>query len=457
MLVWNDIAKYTNDYKNGIKKLDSIVNDADKAQNNKLNYKKNKFKLHSSTDDYGLDDKITIRSMKFKTSNDLKDMFKNKSTPSHLLKGKVELSSGTQNVINMQNKMIPKVDHSYIDPGYYEHKLEGKTNNDLILKEMSSGKDFAKQYVAGLPKRTNLLNDINKGIELTTPSTPPTHQKPEYKYNELSDGEDEIFIIPNSKKKELEIKSALLNNNGNKDYSTFKRSQINKMKFEHIEPEIEDELEYSKPLKKINQNKNKNINEIIKIQKHQKMIKPNELYQQIKNDKKLNLNTINDLNDKMNNLKQNKSATTIQKNIRTKLAQNKYENLKNENKIIGSYDKKESNIRILKPPTDTSFKPILNENQKESPKLNDERTNRTKNKLMEIQSNQQINQQQLIINNTIKSLKELLGNMPVKDQRKVEITQQHKQSIIDTLQKQGIKNTLPPKSLRVTEIISKLV
>ena len=47
--------------------------------------------------------------------------------------------------------------------------------------------------------------------------------------------------------------------------------------------------------------------------------------------------------------------------------------------------------------------------------------------------------------------------MPVKDQRKVEITQQHKQSIIDTLQKQGIKNKLPPKSLRVTEIISKLV
>ena len=162
MLVWNDIAKYTNDYKNGIKKLDGIVNDADKAQNNKLNYKKNKFKLHSSTDDYGLDDKITIRSMKFKTSNDLKDMFKNKSTPSNLLKGKVELSSGTQNVINMQNKMIPKIDHSYIDPGYYEHKLEGKTNKDLILKEMSHSRDFANNYVAGLPKRVALLASISK-------------------------------------------------------------------------------------------------------------------------------------------------------------------------------------------------------------------------------------------------------------------------------------------------------
>ena len=171
MLVWNDIAKYTNDYKNGIKKLDDIVNDADKAQNNKLNYKKNKFKLHSSTDDYGLDDKITIRSMKFKTSNDLKDMFKNKSTPSNLLKGKVELSSGTKNVINMQNKMIPKIDHSYIDPGYYEHKLEGKTNKDLMLKELSSGKDFAKQYVAGLPKRTELLESISKSSPTSTSST----------------------------------------------------------------------------------------------------------------------------------------------------------------------------------------------------------------------------------------------------------------------------------------------
>ena len=45
MLVWNDIAKYTNDYKNGIKKLDDMVNDSDKTLNNKLNYKKNKFKV----------------------------------------------------------------------------------------------------------------------------------------------------------------------------------------------------------------------------------------------------------------------------------------------------------------------------------------------------------------------------------------------------------------------------
>ena len=40
MLVWNDIAKYTNDYKNGIKKLDDMVNDSDKTLNNKLNHKK---------------------------------------------------------------------------------------------------------------------------------------------------------------------------------------------------------------------------------------------------------------------------------------------------------------------------------------------------------------------------------------------------------------------------------
>ena len=72
--------------------------------------------------------------MKFKTNNDLKNMFKNKSTPSNELKGKVELSSGTQNAIKTFNKSIPKIDHSYIDPQYYEHKIEGKTTKCKTTK-----------------------------------------------------------------------------------------------------------------------------------------------------------------------------------------------------------------------------------------------------------------------------------------------------------------------------------
>jgi hypothetical protein len=127
MLVWNDIAKYTKDYNNGIKKLDDAVSDANNLQKEKLNHKTNQFKLHSLTDDYGLNDKVTIRTMKFKYDNGLKNMFHNKSTPGNSLKGNVELSSGTKEVIRMTNKWIPKIDHSYIDPQYYEHKLEGKT------------------------------------------------------------------------------------------------------------------------------------------------------------------------------------------------------------------------------------------------------------------------------------------------------------------------------------------
>ena len=159
MLVWNDIAKYTKDYNNGIKKLDDVLIDAKKLQNEKLNHKTNKYKLHSLSDDYGLDDKITIRTMKFKYNNDLKNIFDSKSIPGNSLKGKTELSSGTKEVINMTNKMIPKIDHSYIDPGYYEHKLEGKTNNDFMLKEMSNGKEFAKKYIEDMKNKSELILD----------------------------------------------------------------------------------------------------------------------------------------------------------------------------------------------------------------------------------------------------------------------------------------------------------
>ena len=183
MLVWNDIAKYTKDYNNGIKKLDDVLIDAKKLQNEKLNHKTNKFKLHSLTDDYGLDDKITIRTMKFKYDNGLKNIFDGKSIPGNSLKGKTELSSGTKEVINMTNKMIPKIDHSYIDPGYYEHKLEGITNNDLILKEMSNGKKFAKKYVEDMKDKTrSILDDII--LEADSRIKPPVKR------------EDELFTSP---------------------------------------------------------------------------------------------------------------------------------------------------------------------------------------------------------------------------------------------------------------------
>ena len=44
-----------------------------------------------------------------------------------------------------------------------------------MLKELSSGKDFAKQYVAGLPKRTELLESISKSspTSLTLATSPP--------------------------------------------------------------------------------------------------------------------------------------------------------------------------------------------------------------------------------------------------------------------------------------------
>ena len=314
MLVWNDIAKYTNDYKNGIKKLDDIVNDADKAQNNKLNYKKNKFKLHSSTDDYGLDDKITIRSMKFKTSNDLKDMFKNKSTPSNLLKGKVELSSGIQNVINMQNKMIPKIDHSYIDPGYYEHKLEGKTNKDLMLKELSSGKDFAKQYVAGLPKRTELLESISKSSPTSTSSTTlPSSPSP----------------TPST--------STRLNNVINTDIGELDDETTTKMKKRGFGNKNNQTLTIGSALPNDEFEQNKLLNKRSAFNAL-KNLQTKNIINDIENRNDENHKTANDLKDKMKNIKENKSATTIQKNIRTKLAQQKYEHLNNENKTMGNED-----------------------------------------------------------------------------------------------------------------------
>ena len=90
-----------------------------------------------------------------------------KSTPSKTL-GKHSLSTGTIEAIKLTKKLIPEIDYSYTDPQYYQHNLKNKSNIDFILNEMTTkapGKDFAKNYVAGLPKRTDLLTSILTVVE----------------------------------------------------------------------------------------------------------------------------------------------------------------------------------------------------------------------------------------------------------------------------------------------------
>ena len=145
MIVWNDIEKYKKGINNG-KKEDGL-NENDKLSKSKTSYNKNAFHFNHHPNDYGLNDKVTIKPFHVTYDPSFKNMFNNKSTPSNLLKGKVELSSGTRRVIEMTDKMIPRIDHSYIDPQYYEHKLEGKSNKVLMLNEMSGGKDFAKRFI----------------------------------------------------------------------------------------------------------------------------------------------------------------------------------------------------------------------------------------------------------------------------------------------------------------------
>ena len=48
----------------------------------------------------------------------------------------------------MTNKLIPKIDHSGVDPGYYEYNLnEIKSNKDLMKREYSKATEFAKEFV----------------------------------------------------------------------------------------------------------------------------------------------------------------------------------------------------------------------------------------------------------------------------------------------------------------------
>ena len=111
-MIWSDIGFYTRDYNNGIKKIEDL-NDATKNQNDKLKHNQHSFNTTPQIDEYGLDDKYTIRPFKLHYDQSFKDLFKNRTTPSSLLKGKtVNLSNETKEIIKMTNKMIPKIDYS---------------------------------------------------------------------------------------------------------------------------------------------------------------------------------------------------------------------------------------------------------------------------------------------------------------------------------------------------------
>ncbi len=82
MIVWDDIEKLTKNYHSGIKKLDRL-NENTKYNNNKTNHKNN-FKFKQSNDDYGLDDKVTIRPFHIKYDSNIQKLMVGKSTPSKI-------------------------------------------------------------------------------------------------------------------------------------------------------------------------------------------------------------------------------------------------------------------------------------------------------------------------------------------------------------------------------------
>ena len=170
MIVWDDIDKLTSSYTNGLKKVDGISAN-DKMNKSKNNYNSNAFHHTYHTDDHGLDDRITIKPIHVKYDPGFKNLMAGKTTPSKYL-GKVQLSSGTIEAIKLGQKSIPKIDYSYVDPLYYQHKLKDKTNKDLILKNLSKSEEFARNVVGSLhplptPAHTH-TNTINiNSIEFT--------------------------------------------------------------------------------------------------------------------------------------------------------------------------------------------------------------------------------------------------------------------------------------------------
>ncbi len=152
-MIWNDVNLFSRDYTNGIKKLNGGTDYKD-LQNEKLKYSSKAIDITPEINEYGLDEKYTIRPFKLHYDQSFKNMFKNKCTPSNSLDGKVNLSTGTKEIIKITNKLIPKIDHSGVSPGYYEHKLnEVKSNKDLLMKRLSNADAFAKSFVSDLKKK----------------------------------------------------------------------------------------------------------------------------------------------------------------------------------------------------------------------------------------------------------------------------------------------------------------
>ncbi len=81
-MIWNEINIFKRDYTSSIKKLDGLTNDYSDLQNEKLKHKLNAFDTTPNIDLHGLDDKYTIRPFKLHSNNSLKDLFKNKCSPS---------------------------------------------------------------------------------------------------------------------------------------------------------------------------------------------------------------------------------------------------------------------------------------------------------------------------------------------------------------------------------------
>ena len=195
MIVWNDIEHLTKNYNSGLKKLDGL-NSSIKHNTNKTNHKNNSFQFNHLNDDYGLDERITIKPFHIKYNSNLNKLMSGKSTPSKTL-GKHSLSTGTIEAIKLTKKLIPEIDYSYTDPQYYQHNLKNKSNIDFILKEMTPkdlapGRDFAQRYVATLPKRDALLASISKSSPTSTssttlPSSPPPTPSTSTRLNNLPD------------------------------------------------------------------------------------------------------------------------------------------------------------------------------------------------------------------------------------------------------------------------------
>ena len=178
-MIWPDVPIFIRDYSNGIKKLDD---NSEEILKKKIKYNPNAFHLNPLSDDFGLDEKYTIRPFNIHTSSSLKDLFKNKTTPSRTLGGTVNLSTGTKEILKMTEKMIPKIDHSKIDSGYYENKMNKiHSNEDLMLREMSKADAFAKGFIDNLKPVTLVgggpINLEPSPAPTSTPAPTPTPSK----------------------------------------------------------------------------------------------------------------------------------------------------------------------------------------------------------------------------------------------------------------------------------------